>query len=204
MREYKIRTASGFFDFDNLENSDISLQDIATALSRNNRFTGHTKKPYTVAQHSAYVGNLMGLDELSDRLQLLGVIHDFHEAYFSDMSSPLKWYLKDKLGFDANAYCETIDAAIYKKLGIEPPTEEEHRIVKEYDMRAYDHERFYVFDLGDEIFVKEDNDKVSNDHKLLEDFMKLNNVFTTQDLWAEFMVEYYEILKEQMEKENGN
>ena len=199
MREYKIRTKNGFFDFADMENSDILIDDIANSLSRNNRFTGHTIRPYTVAQHSVYVAYLMQMDGLSFRLQLLGLVHDFHEAYFSDMSSPLKWFLKDVWGFDANAVCDKIDVAIFNKLGIDLPTEEEHKIIKEYDMRAYEHERLYVFDLN-ETFKKEGNGKFSDDHKNLERFSS-EEIYAedTQQFYASLLIIFFTALKDVVE-----
>lgn len=37
---------------------DVDITDIIHALSLINRYNGHTKFPYTVAQHSVYVLNL--------------------------------------------------------------------------------------------------------------------------------------------------
>ena len=67
------------------KNEDISIEDIAHALSMQCRFTGHVKKFYSIAQHSVYVSYLC--DE-SDALY--GLLHDASEAYVSDVSSPLK------------------------------------------------------------------------------------------------------------------
>lgn len=60
----------------------ICIQDIAHALSLTNRFTGHTHVPYSVAQHSHTVS--MGLPTLAAHL------HDAHEAFLGDISTPLK------------------------------------------------------------------------------------------------------------------
>lgn len=153
-REYKIRTREGYFDFDNLSKNKIYIKDIANALSKINRFTGHTNRPYSVAQHSLFVFMMMKTAGVDKETCLLGLVHDFHEAYFSDMSSPLKWFLKDKYGFDANEYCDKIDDAIYSGLIIEPPTEEQHKIIKHWDNMAYEIERVFLFD---NIDVKEAN-----------------------------------------------
>lgn len=66
---------------------DISIIDIAISLSRINRFTGHTTIPYSVAQHSCYVSDI-----LPPEYQKWGLLHDAHEAYVNDMVSPVKKY----------------------------------------------------------------------------------------------------------------
>lgn len=67
---------------------DICLEDIAHALACQNRFAGHTIKPYSVAQHCVLVS------ELCDPVDaLLGVVHDASEAYIVDIPRPLKYSL---------------------------------------------------------------------------------------------------------------
>lgn len=63
----------------------ISIIDIAVSLSRINRFTGHTTFPYSVAQHSCLV-----CDILPQEYKKWGLMHDAHEAYVNDMVSPVK------------------------------------------------------------------------------------------------------------------
>lgn len=87
-----IETASGkeywFLDSDNQEN--ICIEDIAAALSKCCRFTGHTKKFYSVAEHSFFVSLLV-----PDNLKLAALLHDASEAYLSDIASPVKQLLPE-------------------------------------------------------------------------------------------------------------
>jgi hypothetical protein len=90
--EYWMQTHSGGkFYFDDPENSDIRIEDIAHSLSNICRFGGHTKVFYSVADHSVYVSHLV-----DQRYALEGLLHDAHEAYIGDAPSPLKWFLGDK------------------------------------------------------------------------------------------------------------
>jgi len=81
-----ILTRSGRrFDFVNPTAQQISIQDIAGALSKICRYTGHCKWFYSVAQHSVLVSQLV-----PRTLAFEALMHDAHEAYTTDVSSPLK------------------------------------------------------------------------------------------------------------------
>ncbi len=81
-----IRTYTGrLVDVLNMQPDDIDIRDIAHALSLNNRFNGHTKHAYSVAQH-CYQGSFM----VGERLALAFLLHDASEAYIADIASPMK------------------------------------------------------------------------------------------------------------------
>lgn len=67
---------------------DIDINDIAHSLSLINRFNGHTKIPYSVAEHSLWVSRHCK----SNSVALLGLLHDASEAYLGDIARPLKTY----------------------------------------------------------------------------------------------------------------
>jgi len=55
------------------------------SISCLNRFTGHAAYPYSVGQHTR---NLVLV--VPDRLKRAALVHDFAEAWFNDMCSPVK------------------------------------------------------------------------------------------------------------------
>jgi 5'-deoxynucleotidase YfbR-like HD superfamily hydrolase len=76
--------------FTNPKPEDISIIDIAHSLSNICRFTGHTKKFYSVAQHSVLVSDA----QKTIAEKRAGLLHDATECYLNDLASPLKVYLK--------------------------------------------------------------------------------------------------------------
>lgn len=110
--------SGGPFDLLNPRPEDIRILDIAEALSKINRFAGHTKYPYSVAQHSILVS--MFLDESG--LEMDGLFHDAHEAYVNDITSPMKVALKHVAGADLFARVEApIRRAIARQFGLQEP-----------------------------------------------------------------------------------
>ena len=78
------------------ENEDcgpIVLMDIAHALSNLCRFNGHTKRFYSVGEHSLYVSTL--LEHHGPNIQTWGLLHDAAEAYLGDMVRPIKKHMPD-------------------------------------------------------------------------------------------------------------
>lgn len=72
----------------------IELVDIAHALARLTRFTGHGDQCFTVAQHSVMVHDLARVP--------WALLHDAAEAYIGDVSSPLKKAMR-VMAFEAGA-----------------------------------------------------------------------------------------------------
>jgi hypothetical protein len=66
----------------------ICIEDIAHSLANQCRFTGHTMRFYSVAEHSLCVADEL-LDH-DDQVVLTALLHDASEAYLSDIASPVK------------------------------------------------------------------------------------------------------------------
>lgn len=91
-------------EFERPEDTVFDITMIATVLAKIPRFNGQTymdygmsSRPYTVAQHSVHVAELLPM-----HLKVLGLLHDAHEAFTGDMIHPLQMYLDDLVpGFKA-------------------------------------------------------------------------------------------------------
>lgn len=96
--------------------ADIEPIDIIWALSHANRFLGHTKRPYSVAEHCCRVHDLVTAKaprQLHTRLAAL--LHDGEEAYLCDLPTPIK---RSVVGY---AEAETrVSAVIFEAFDIRP------------------------------------------------------------------------------------
>ena len=139
---YYIRTFTGRkLYWDRVEEHDYVIDDIAHALAMKCRWSGHTKRFYSIAQHSVFVSA-----HVPQRQQLEGLLHDAAEAYMPDFPSPLKWYLLDH-GFTAIKDIEKrVQACIEKKFDLNP----DHKIIKVADTLALSTEHRDLLPAGEE------------------------------------------------------
>jgi hypothetical protein len=85
----------------------IMLSTIAATLGQIARFNGHTRRFYSVAEHSMHVSLLMQ-DAHGDRGAIYGLLHDAHEAYTGDIPSPIKIVLGRSWEKFEGAWCDRV------------------------------------------------------------------------------------------------
>jgi 5'-deoxynucleotidase YfbR-like HD superfamily hydrolase len=127
-----LETVSGKkVDVTNPDPSTIDITDIAWALSRMPRFSGHSIPyvPYSVAQHCIQV--MKELAPQGPEIQMYGLLHDAAEAYINDLPSPVKHI--PEIHAVIKKLEDLLMLTIYKALELRPPTEEEEAIVKVAD-----------------------------------------------------------------------
>lgn len=91
---------------------------IADSLSQINRFVGHSRFPYSVAQHSLHVSDLLKLDA---KLEMMGLVHDVAETIVGDRSWPVKRWLSAEYPYTLEALDgleRAAEAALFGVLGI--------------------------------------------------------------------------------------
>lgn len=128
-----IQTFSGkAFDVLDVDPMQISIIDIAHALSQICRYTGHTRYPYSVAQHSILMMDAMpgGTDVNTLKWALL---HDASEAYLTDIARPVKPHLGNYMTME-----KQVMTGVAYRFGLKGAMPE---IVKEYDTRILMDER---------------------------------------------------------------
>jgi hypothetical protein len=147
-------TYSGKISFP--EGGAPSLYDIAVSLSREGRFAGAGQRFFPVALHSFCVADLLPL-----ALQFDGLIHDNPETVTGDVPKPAK--TKEIEEFE-----KELSAAAYKSWGIIPPTELQHKIIKDADRMVFCGE---VYTVGN-IWLQEFNLPCPEAEKLIFKYVK--------------------------------
>lgn len=88
-------------DLANIEAYDFDHKDFTHALSIINRYTGNTKWPYSVGQHTLLGATSSEVIEAG--LSRAFFLHDFSEVFFNDLPSPLKRLLPEYCALETAA-----------------------------------------------------------------------------------------------------
>lgn len=114
-----------------------SIEEIAHSLAQINRFTGHCCRPYSVAEHSLLVASIAADEGASPMTQLAALLHDAHEAYIGDVSSPAKW----AIGEPWEVFEHSQELAVHNALGIRAAMFSHRASIKRWDLIALATER---------------------------------------------------------------
>ena len=163
-----IRTFSGkqVYPFDP-DVSMIAIEDIGWALSCIPRFNGHTREPYSVAQHSVMVAMYSPKQH-----RLHALLHDASEAYLCDIPSPLKPYFAGYQAFE-----EKLQATIYKRFSLYPQIPEE------------------VHDVDRKMLVTEMHTLTKTPVDIKEGYQLSIDCWTQGKSYLAFMLMFYQLMK---------
>jgi uncharacterized protein len=128
--------SGGYFKFLEPETSDFTIEDIAHNLSHIARYNGAARYHYSVALHSVNVSRLV-----PEEFAFEALMHDAAEAFFGDMTSPLKRLCGD--------YCKLLEAGeaeVAKRFNLPFPHSPE---VKHADMQALWAEKSHLIPTAD-------------------------------------------------------
>lgn len=151
MSKIYIRTYTGVeFDLLNPTPDMVRLEDIAWSIAKLQRFTGHCRgynngQDYSVAEHSVLGAQTLSLPE-NQELAFQYLMHDAHEAYTNDVSSPAKEAMR-KLSRELGVPCvwdmfeRRIECVVRERFGL--PHDLDPR-VKEIDRRMGTTEKWYL------------------------------------------------------------
>lgn len=119
------------FNYNRPEESDVTIEDLASALSNVCRFSGHLPRFYSVAQHLVNTSYIVPPEYAFE-----GLMHDTAEAFTNDLPTPLKWALPIFKELEVK-----IETAMADRFGFQfpyPPS------VKEADTNMLILEKLYV------------------------------------------------------------
>ena len=139
-----IQTVSGVaFDLDAPTPDQVRSVDLAHALAGINRFGGHLRCFYSVAQHSVLVAALLWQRTRDRRATLAALLHDAHEAYTGDIKQPVKAYLEQFAPGAIADLEQRIDAAIaaWAQLELGQGAADVRRLIKTADLQILFWER---------------------------------------------------------------
>lgn len=116
----------------------IDIRDIAHHLSMIPRFNAGTEMPYFVSQHSVLVSTILAGKKAPPWLQMLGLLHDAHEAYVGDITSPMRREIWRRVGRDIiSEITAPIDAAIFARFRLAPISQAASNDVMAADRTAF-------------------------------------------------------------------
>lgn len=139
--KYYIHTSGGGKFFYGDEEADVTIEDIAHHLSHVNRFSGATRFPYSVAQHSCLVEELVSIYDDRVESRIAGLIHDAHEYVMGDLPTPFQHWVNHAYGRGEDIIGEAkiaLDAQILPKIGVPYPfSEDVSQMVHRCDKMAF-------------------------------------------------------------------
>lgn len=95
---------------------DVAIEDIAHALSMKCRYTGHTARFYSVAEHCERASYLV-----PPQYALAALLHDASEAYLPDLAAPVKrsFFINRGTSFESFSRLEQrVLDAVFEGLGL--------------------------------------------------------------------------------------
>jgi hypothetical protein len=116
-----------------MPDAEPQIEDIAHALAQINRYTGHAARPYSVAEHSLLVCEIVEREfGMNLHVQLLALMHDAHEAYCGDINTPSK----DQIGPGWRAWESRWEHLVHSCFALLTANSVWHRDVKRADLIA--------------------------------------------------------------------
>lgn len=108
------------FDFANPEACDYVIEDFAHSLANQTRWTGHTRIPYSIAEHCFHVSTIV-----PQEFRMQALCHELVESLMGDCNSSLKYFMTEFREIE-----HKIEAIVFARFGINYPMD---KCVKEAD-----------------------------------------------------------------------
>jgi hypothetical protein len=123
----------------------ITLADISHHLAQINLYTGACRRPFSVAEHSLLVLEIVErVMHMDVHGKLAALMHDAHEAYTQDISTPAKGQLGDAWANFEGRMQRTVLSAF----GLHGPMHKHSAAIKQADLIAQATERAQLLPTG--------------------------------------------------------
>jgi hypothetical protein len=115
-----------------------SVREISHSLAQINRFTGHCKRPYSVAEHSLLAADtarvVLGVSPI---VELAVLFHDAHECLCGDTSTPVK----QMLGYVWRSFEYSLQRMVLSHYRLDQVFDANEAVIKRCDLIALATER---------------------------------------------------------------
>lgn len=113
------------------------ITEIAHSLAQINRYTGHCKRPYSVAEHSLLCAHYAQATNMTPLVQLAVLMHDAHECITGDVASPIK----QVLGHTWKLFEDAQQEHLLRHYSLLDASREHHDLIRHCDLVALATER---------------------------------------------------------------
>jgi hypothetical protein len=124
-----------------LKPEEVNPIDIANALSKQCRYTGHTDWFYSVAQHCVIIHDYLAAQGYPDDILEWALLHDSDECYLLDLAAPVK-HSAEGFGEPFKKAAAKILKVVAERFDLELP---EPPIVKQIDVQLRETELSVLF-----------------------------------------------------------
>ena len=115
----------------------ITYQELAHSLAHINRYSGHARRTYSVAEHSLLCQEYAKTTGASALAQLCVLMHDAHEMLIGDVTSPVK----AMLGGDWYVFEGAIQRKVLESFSLWDASLDHAKLIKQCDLVALASER---------------------------------------------------------------
>lgn len=144
----------------------FDIRQLARSLARIERFVGHGLESVSVARHSLCVMYAVSQSS-TPGAAVHGLLHDAHEAFVGDVSTPLKRALSGSAAAELRDLADAAQRAIYRVLDLEEPREADRHAVARADFAAT------VVEFQRKFMPREDPARFQWTHVALDDALAL-------------------------------
>lgn len=190
------------------DSSQVDPIDLAHSLSLINRFNGHTKFPYSVAQHSLLGAKWMLESGESSTYALYFLLHDAHEAYLGDITRPVMKYFGQSMTSarrEIEGKMARWQRVIIERFDLEPRAFSMEKVVETDERMLATEREFVLLDAGGRDYWSASEENLKNGRPLTSAQPGISQTYwpnthdplpisITETPWSKVKKDYLELL----------